>query len=116
MTRTHSISRSVSQYSATERWEIDISLIPYPQSAVLDDGSFIIRDGLNLVTVWEKTRMPKGMSTPEKPYVHRQDRARHYASRCADMSYLIYDEQLLGLEDYLTKLRDYITWYRRLYL
>jgi len=52
------------------------------------------------------------MSTPEKQFFHRQDRAWHFAFRRADMSYLIYDEQLLGLEDYLEKLRDYIEWYR----
>jgi len=70
----------------------------------------------SLVAVWEKTRLPKGMSTPEKKYFHQQDRARHYAFRTADMSYLIYDEKLLGLEDYLVKLREYMAWYKKTYL
>ena len=68
-----------------------------------------------LVSIWEKTRLPKGMPTDEKEFFHRQDRARHFANRRADMSYLIYDEELLGLEDYREKLLDYIDYYRSLY-
>jgi hexosaminidase len=68
-----------------------------------------------LVAVWEKTRLPKGMSTGDKEFFHRQDRARHFAFRRADMTYLIYDEELLGLEDYREKLLEYIAYYRSLY-
>lgn len=60
-----------------------------------------------LVTTWEKTRLPKGMSTSEKQYFYKPDRARHYANRTPDMSYLIYDEQLLDMEGYLEQLRKY---------
>jgi hypothetical protein len=69
-----------------------------------------------LVSIWEKTRLPKGMSTDEKKFFHEQDRARHYAFRRADLSYLIYDEELLGLEEYLEQLLDYMEYYRSLYL
>lgn len=69
-----------------------------------------------LVDVWEKTRLPKGLSTEKKEFFHRQDRARHFAFRRADMSYLIYDEELLGLEDYREKLLDYMEWYKKTYL
>ena len=69
-----------------------------------------------LVETWEKTRLPKGMSTPEKQFFHRQDRARHFAFRRADMSYLIMDEELLGLEDYRAKLLQYMGWYKKTYL
>ncbi len=69
-----------------------------------------------LVAVWEKTRLPKGFSTDEKEFFHRQDRARHFAFRRADMSYLIYDEELLGLEDYRVKLLEYMEWYKKAYL
>lgn len=68
-----------------------------------------------LVKVWEQTRLPKGLSLPGKPFFHQQDRARHFAFRRADMTYLIYDEQRLGLEDYLKNLRQYMGWYRQLY-
>jgi hypothetical protein len=68
-----------------------------------------------LVRVWEITRLPKGMSTDEKDFFHRQDRARHFAFRRADMSYLICDEELLGLEEYKEKLLDYMEYYRSLY-
>ncbi len=61
----------------------------------------------DLVTTWEETRLPKGMSTPEKKYFFRQDRARHFANRRPDMSFLIYDEQLLDMEGYLEKLKEY---------
>ncbi len=60
-----------------------------------------------LVTTWEKTRLPKGMSTSDKKYFYKMDRSRHYANRTADMSYLIYDEQLLDMEGYLDRLRAY---------
>ena len=69
-----------------------------------------------LVAVWEKTRLPKGLSTPDKKLFYQQDRARHYANRRPDMTYLIYDEQRLGLEDYLKNLREYMAWYKKAYL
>lgn len=60
-----------------------------------------------LVATWEKTRLPKGMSTPDNKYFYKMDRSRHFANRTADMSYLIYDEQLLDLEGYLERLKEY---------
>ena len=69
-----------------------------------------------LVDVWEKTRLPKGLSKEDKEFFHRQDRARHFAFRRADMSYLICDEELLGLEDYKEKLLEYMDWYKKTYL
>ncbi|MDD4425721.1 MAG: hypothetical protein PHS40_07340, partial [Mariniphaga sp.] len=65
-----------------------------------------------LVKTWEQTRLPKGMSTPEKSFFHEQDRARHFAFRTADMSYLIYDELLLNMEGYLENLKTYIEYYK----
>ena len=59
-----------------------------------------------LVAIWQRTRLPKGLSLPDKPYVHARDRARHFANRTADMSYLVLDEQLLDLEGYLSSLRN----------
>ncbi len=70
----------------------------------------------DLVVTWEKTRLPKGLSTDDKQFFFRQDRARHFAFRRADMSYLIYDEELLGLEDYKIKLLEYMEWYKKTYL
>ena len=69
----------------------------------------------NLVKVWEKVRLPKGMDTPEKKFFFQQDRARHFAFRRPDMSYLICDEQKLGLEDYLANLKEYTDLYRKTY-
>ena len=69
-----------------------------------------------LVDVWEKTRLPKGLSTDDKEFIHRQDRARHFAFRRADMSYLICDEELLGLEEYKEKLLKYMDYYKQTYL
>ncbi|MBX2924010.1 MAG: beta-N-acetylhexosaminidase [Chitinophagaceae bacterium] len=66
----------------------------------------------NIVEVWEKTRLPKGMSTAEKKYFFRQDKARHFANRKPDMSYFIYDEQQLDLEGYLEKLKLYAEKFR----
>ncbi len=66
----------------------------------------------DLVSTWEKTRLPKGLSTDEKVFFHEQDRARHFAFRRADMSYLIWDEELLGLEDYKDHLLSYMEWFK----
>ncbi|MEA1997218.1 MAG: hypothetical protein U9N45_06240, partial [Gemmatimonadota bacterium] len=70
----------------------------------------------DLVATWEKTRLAKGLSTPEKKFFHRQDRARHFAFRRADMTYLICDEQMLDLEGYLKDLREYMAWFKKTYL
>ena len=64
-----------------------------------------------LLGVWERTRLPKGLSLPDKPFVHARDRARHFANRTPDMSYLVLDEQLLGLEAYLADLKEFIRRY-----
>ncbi len=90
----------------------------------LEEAALIIEKSLerrkmvfnDLVSVWEKTRLPKGMSTADKKYFFRQDRARHFANRRPDMTYLIYDEQLLGMEDYLEKLNRYIEFYKETFL
>ncbi len=70
----------------------------------------------DLVATWEKTRLPKGLSTTDKKYFFRQDRARHYANRVPDMSYLIYDEQQLDMEGYLKALKAYMEEYRKMHL
>ncbi len=65
---------------------------------------------------WEKTQLPRGMSTPEKKYFHARDQQRNFANRRPDMSFMICDEQLLDLEGYLEKLREYMEWYKKTYL
>jgi hypothetical protein len=52
----------------------------------------------DMVATCEKMQLPKGMSTPEKRYVHGRDRGRNLANRTADMRYLVVDEEELGLE------------------
>jgi hexosaminidase len=69
-----------------------------------------------LVSTWEKTRLPKGLSTDEKKYFFQQDRARHFANRTPDMTYLIYDEIKLDMEGYLEKLQNYMEYYKKTYL
>ncbi len=61
----------------------------------------------DLVKVYEETRFPKGLSTPDKKFFWQQDRARHFGYRRPDMSFLIYDEQLLDMEGYLERLKNY---------
>lgn len=60
-----------------------------------------------LVACWERTRLPKGMSTDGRPYFWRPERARHFANRTPDMRYLMRDEDLLDLDGYLARLRSY---------
>ena len=66
-----------------------------------------------LVSTWERTRLPKGLSLPGKPFVYARDRARHFANRSPDMTYLILDEQKLDLESYARRLQGYIEEYER---
>jgi len=88
----------------------------------LQDATKIIENNLkeradvykDLVNTWEKTRLPKGMSTADKKYFFQQDRTRHFANRKPDMTFLIYDEQDLDLEGYLEKLKAYMEKYRNI--
>ena len=66
----------------------------------------------DLLKTYEITRLPKGMSTADKKYFWQQDRARHFAFRRPDMSFLIYDEQKLDMESYLDKLKAYIAYFK----
>ncbi len=65
-----------------------------------------------LKTTWEKSQFPKGMSTPEKKYVHARDQQRNFANRRPDLSFMICDEQALGLEEYRAKLLEYMAVYK----
>jgi len=66
-----------------------------------------------LVECWEKTRLPKGYSTPDHAYFWKRERARHFANRTPDMRFLVLDEDLLDLENYLERLRKYNDEYER---
>ncbi|HOF20848.1 MAG TPA: nitrilase-related carbon-nitrogen hydrolase [Bacteroidales bacterium] len=66
----------------------------------------------DLVKTYETTRFPKGYSTAGKEFFWQQDRARHFAFRRPDMSFLIWDEQLLDIEGYLEKLKNYTEFFR----
>src|SRR5688572_3947951 len=69
-----------------------------------------------LVATWEKSRLPKGLSINNKQYFFQQDRARHFANRQPDMTYLIYDEEKLEVEGYLEKIKSYSKYYNETYL
>lgn len=89
----------------------------------LNHATKIIEDNLaerNLVfneikATWEKSQLPKGMSTPGKKYVHARDQQRNFANRRPDLSFMICDEEALGLEEYLKNLKDYIEFYKTKY-
>jgi len=51
------------------------------------------------------------MSLPGKQYLHARDRQRNFANRRADLTFMIYDEEMLDLEGYLRDLKKYIQWY-----
>ena len=69
-----------------------------------------------LVSTWQRTRLPKGMSVHDKKFFFEQDRTVHYANRAPDMTYLIIDEQLLDLEGYLLKLQKYKQFYHERFM
>jgi hypothetical protein len=68
------------------------------------------------VATWEKSRLPKGLSSNNKQYFFQQDRARHFANRQPDMTYLIYDEERLDVKGYLEKIKSYSKYYKETYL
>lgn len=65
---------------------------------------------------WEKSQLPRGMSTPDKKYLHARDQQRNFANRRPDLSFMICDEEDLGLEDYLKSLTQYMSFYKNKYL
>jgi hypothetical protein len=70
----------------------------------------------DIKTTWEKSQLPKGMSTPEKKYVHGRDQQRNFANRRPDLTFMICDEEALGLEQYLNDLKAYMDSYKTKYL
>jgi len=79
------------------------------------ESSLRRRDSIftDLVITYQETRLPRGMSTTEETFFWQQDRARHFGFRRPDMSFLIYDEQLLDMEGYLEKLKSYIDYFKK---
>jgi hypothetical protein len=67
-------------------------------------------------TTWEKSQLPRGMSTPDKKYMHARDQQRNFANRRPDLSFMICDEEDLGLEEYLSGLSQYMQFYKNKYL
>jgi len=92
---------------------------PQEAYAALQQAAGIVEDNLKereevfsrIKATWEKSQLPRGMSTAEKKYVHGRDQQRNFANRRPDLSFMIYDEQLLGLEEYLEDLQAYLNWY-----
>ncbi len=68
----------------------------------------------HMVATCEKMQLPKGLSTPEKPYVHGRDRGRNLANRTPDMRYLVIDEELLDLKGWSDSLEARINHYEGL--
>ena len=94
--------------------DYDASLNSLLKAQQIVESSLKRRTGVfnDLVSAYEETRLPKGYSTKDKPYFWQQDRARHFAFRRPDMTFLIYDEQLLDIEGYLEKLKAYIEYFK----
>jgi hypothetical protein len=90
----------------------------------LNDAIKIIEDNIaeryqvfgEVKATWEKSQFPKGMSAADKKYVHGRDQQRNFANRRADLSFMICDEEGLGLEDYLSSLKAYTAQYKLKYL
>jgi hypothetical protein len=70
----------------------------------------------DIKSTWEKSQLPKGMSTPDKKYFHARDQQRNFANRRPDLSFMICDEDDLGLDAYLEDLRQYMLFYEKKYL
>jgi hypothetical protein len=65
-------------------------------------------------TVWEKSQYPKGRSFEGRRYVHIQDDTKDYfASRRADLSFMIAPEESIGLDEWTGRLWSVIVEYAR---
>ena len=78
--------------------------------AFIADRKAVMR---NLVKVWERTRLPRGMFKGGKKFLHARDRARHFCNRVPDMSYHVHDEERLDMEGWLRDLRKIIAKYEK---
>ncbi len=109
-----SLEYTVKEAHVNRFMDYSVSLQKLQEAAQIVENILKRRDSVfnDLVKTYEKTRLPKGFSTAEKKFFWQQDRARHFAFRRPDMSFLIYDEQLLDLEGYLKNLRSYIEFFK----
>jgi hypothetical protein len=73
------------------------------------EGRFALND---LVTVWEESRLPKGMSADGREYLHMTDFASHLANVTPGMSYLRLVEESWNLDAYAQQLENLIRNYR----
>ncbi len=94
--------------------DINLSLNSLIKAQQIIENSLKRRETVfnDLVSVYEETRFPKGYATKDQIFFWQQDRARHFGFRRPDMSFLIYDEQLLDMEGYLEKLKSYINYFK----
>lgn len=112
------LEKSITKAAATH---FDDSQVTYNE---LNHAVKIIEENLaertqvftEIKTTWEKSQFPKGMSTPDKKYVHCRDEQHNFANRRPDLSFMICDEEKMGLEDYQQKLKNYIKNYKTSYL
>ncbi len=112
------LENSIKQAHENRFTDLEVSYKSLLEAEQIVKNQLTRRDSVfnDLVAVWDKKRLPKGMSTQNKKYFFEQDRTRHFANRVADMSYLIVDEQQLDLEDYLVKLQQYIDYFGHRFL
>jgi len=98
--------------------DINVSLNHLIKASLIVENTLKRRDSVfnDLVSTYEETRFPKGYSTNDQIFFWQQDRARHFGYRRPDMTFLIYDEQLLDMEGYLEKLNSYINYYKAIHL
>lgn len=71
-------------------------------AAVEEDGAEVWRD---VQTVFEKSRLPKGMSAGGRQFVHVLDDTKdHWADRSPNLDYMIMPERSIGLPEWRSKL------------
>ena len=69
-----------------------------------------------LVTVWEKTRKPKGASVGRKVFVHIQDDTKnHTADHTPDLGYLVEAYRNLNLEEWTRNLEKVVSSFQKKY-
>lgn len=119
--RTHLALSSLENAVAEGHWQHFVnhqaSYAALEMRAKMIEANLTERDRVfgELVGVWREDTFAKGFSTPGKIFFHKQARAQHFALLKVDMSYLIYEEQRLGLEDHLKDLCGHMAWYKKAY-
>jgi len=108
------LEKSIAKAASTHYNDSQATYNELNHAVIIIEENLVERNQIftEIKATWEKSQHPKGMSTTEKKYLHARDEQHNFANRRPDLTFMIYDEEKLGLEGYLQNLRMYIKNYK----